>query len=269
MSGITPPRNWRETERATAKGYLDRLAERLADSVREEYRLQAPIRRERWCRLAGVTIEWTEMIEEGQYRRSPVAAIIQLRRSWHQTRLNFTLAHELGHHFLEQSRREPELRRRLGESTVRHLSRVPIGGDDEEQLCNAFAAALLMPASIAQQASRAELRLEAIQTLARCYGMSLSATVVRLQRAGNAPIDYLLCKPTGFGGWLPRPLTGHDYRYTGSMRLDLDPDCVLPGIVEAELTGSMPMQLTIDAAMKNRYLHALVLGSKPRRPSIE
>src|SRR5205823_2197000 len=126
-------------------GQMLDLGEGLARAARSTRGMCAPIDVQGWCRDAGVTLRWVRTLEEGLYLRTGDRPIVQIRPGGNQGRRNFTVAHELGHHFIEEARQEPDLRRRLSATALHWLSRVPVGGPEEERICDTFAAAMLLP----------------------------------------------------------------------------------------------------------------------------
>lgn len=88
----------------------------------------------------------------------------------------FTVAHELGHWFLDGHYKHV-----FADGAVRHESNSGFGSDDPfENEADAFAAALLMPPESFKSASqRLQLGLSAVESLARLCGTSLTATAIR------------------------------------------------------------------------------------------
>ena len=111
-----------------------------------------------------------------------------------QSRKNFTIAHELGHYYLESEEHERQISAsgetdRVAEFVPQHrCQRDDVHGFDshraEEQRANQFAVELLMPAPIfrADAIDLPEIGLPAIDTLADKYSTSLTSTAIRYTR---------------------------------------------------------------------------------------
>ena len=112
-----------------------------------------------------------------------------------QSRRNFTIAHELGHYYLEGEQTEGKIsaesaeKDRLTEFVPQHrCQREDLRGFDshrlEEQRANQFAAELLMPSPIfrADAADLPKIGLPAIDALAAKYSTSLTSTALRYTR---------------------------------------------------------------------------------------
>src|SRR5215217_7513724 len=98
-----------------------RLAEAIAKLGVDVIGLTDPINAHEWCNTAGVRLRlWNRNID-GRYRRDPEPTIF-LRSMQPRTRQNFTLAHELAHHLLEDCRRKSSLRLALGDYGVKLLN---------------------------------------------------------------------------------------------------------------------------------------------------
>jgi IrrE N-terminal-like domain len=198
-----PAGGWPDPRGAEANGPLvDRqvmvLAEELADAVRESKNLRAPINVQRWCRRAGVELERVGRLEEGQYLRDGPRPTVQVSPGVSDSRRNFTLAHELGHHFIEEARRQPTLRRLLNSAALRWLSRVAIGGPDEERICDAFARALLVPPRAVTRFGCADpVSLQDLQAFADEYSVPVSTAAVRVAQLANPALLYISCTAAG------------------------------------------------------------------------
>ncbi|MCE9620839.1 MAG: ImmA/IrrE family metallo-endopeptidase [Actinomycetia bacterium] len=114
-----------------------KLAERVADDLLRAVGESIPVDVGRVAEMVGVaTVETAPMIEDGRTMWTPIGPVIQLNPARPKTRQRFTLAHEIAHVVLGPSS-DPDrvvYRRAMCDSEI-----------DEEHLCDAFAAALLMP----------------------------------------------------------------------------------------------------------------------------
>ncbi|MCE2393729.1 ImmA/IrrE family metallo-endopeptidase, partial [Candidatus Poribacteria bacterium] len=111
-----------------------------------------------------------------------------------QSRKNFTIAHELGHYYLESEENERQIsatgeKDRVAEFVSQHrCQREDLRGFDshrvEEQRANQFAVELLMPAPIfrVDAADLPKIGLTAIDTLTARYSTSLTSTAIRYTR---------------------------------------------------------------------------------------
>ena len=111
-----------------------------------------------------------------------------------QSRKNFTIAHELGHYYLESGQTEGQISAtdqegKVAEFVPQHrCQREDLRGFDshrlEEQRANQFAVELLMPTPIfrADAADLPEIGLPAIDALTAKYSTSLTSTAIRYTR---------------------------------------------------------------------------------------
>ena len=96
---------------------------------------------------AGVSLRWFSGPQEGRYARHGGEPVVELRSITRRPqRQTFVLAHELGHHFVEEVRSNSSFRRQIPERALQLLSLIDVAGPAEERLCDAFARALLLPA---------------------------------------------------------------------------------------------------------------------------
>lgn len=125
--------------------------------------------------------------------------------------MRFTAAHELGHHLLEAARRDPEYRTHLAGPSVRLLGRVAPGSEDEEQLCDIIAGAILLPASevlrLDSDEERHKIDLARLLVLAQAAGASPAATFIRMQQLTGYDGLLASCQRRG-AGWRALSLTG-------------------------------------------------------------
>ena len=111
-----------------------------------------------------------------------------------QARKNFTIAHELGHYYLDSGQAERQIsatdeKGKVAEFVPQHrCQREDLRGFDshrlEEQRANQFAVELLMPAPIfrADAADLPKIGLSAVDALAARYSTSLTSTAIRYTR---------------------------------------------------------------------------------------
>jgi Zn-dependent peptidase ImmA (M78 family) len=120
-----------------------RLAEAVAKLGKEVIGLTGPVDADKWCDRAGVQLCSFDQDIEGRYSHDPQPTIF-LRDAQSPTCRNFTLAHELGHHLLEDCRRKSALRLVLGDYGVKLLSLLTPASHVEELVCDSIAATLLL-----------------------------------------------------------------------------------------------------------------------------
>lgn len=118
-------------------------------------------------RLKVAGVHAGDLVVAGELRRSPAGFEIYYASGMPAGRRRFTVAHELAHAFFE--------------STGPGCPRV---GEELERICDRFAAALLMPmATIAGELDH--WGPEIVVDLARRYGVSLSALLLRADEVGD------------------------------------------------------------------------------------
>jgi Zn-dependent peptidase ImmA (M78 family) len=103
----------------------------------------------------------------------------------------FTVAHELGHYFLDG-----HYEHIFADGNVRHQSDSGFTSDDHyEREADSFAAALLMPGSLFKTACvGTQPGLKAVETLAERCGTSLTATAIRYANLSDDPITVICSK---------------------------------------------------------------------------
>jgi Zn-dependent peptidase ImmA (M78 family) len=103
----------------------------------------------------------------------------------------FTVAHELGHYFLDGHAEHI-----FAEGNVRHQSDSGFNSDDHyEREADSFAAALLMPETLFMAAcAQVKPGLKAVETLAEQCGTSLTATAIRYAILSDDPITVICSK---------------------------------------------------------------------------
>jgi hypothetical protein len=95
-----------------------------------------------------------------------------LRRDLSESRINFTVAHEICHTFFYE--RVPEIK------FASHAT-----DQEEERLCNCGAEEILMPAlDVRRRANNEPVSLDALQMMAAHYRVSIPAMLIRLRRLG-------------------------------------------------------------------------------------
>lgn len=188
-----------------AKAALIPAAEDLAGCFRDRYGLVgARFDIGRWCDRLRVVLAVKDQLEEGRYVRGQNGPTITLRRGGSNSRATFTAAHELGHHMVDQARRDPVLRASLRPSTVRTLGRMRLGSGEEEPFCDVLAGALLIErADVDSVVKQGRLDLATLLLTAQERRMSVIASFVRIQQICGTP-DVLASCQWQDGGWVVR-----------------------------------------------------------------
>lgn len=147
-----------------------REAEQLARNVRKEFFVDNSPRKafERIFKKENITIEYVE--EKERLRKENHGWTIFLPMSTSPARDTFTIAHELGHIFLEH---------KLDQNNE-IFRKVEL--DDIERAANAFAAELLMPKELF--AKKCEEFDNEISMIAKFFGVSQAAVMVRMSILG-------------------------------------------------------------------------------------
>ena len=149
--------------------------ERRASLAREEHGIPGPpdaaVSVRRLARAVGVRrVAAVRMESEGRMSAEEGRGLsIYYRDGMSNSRSTFTIAHELGHLFLE-----------------RRSSKIDLGPAEVEAACNIFAAELLMPRSwISDEFGQQTPSLEALRSVAKAAGVSLAASLARLRAVEN------------------------------------------------------------------------------------
>jgi hypothetical protein len=174
-----------------------------------------------------------------------------MRQGDHGLRTNFTLAHELGHHFVEQSRRDPAFRSRLRPATVRLLGRIGPASPAEEPLCDVLAGVLLIEADDAMSAlPDGRPDVDALLALSKRCHVSPAAAFVRLTQL--AAFDAVLVGRAGpAAAWQIKASHGSGW-HLGRLR-DV--------LAAAECNASSPK----NTASRDARGTALAAQTRPRR----
>lgn len=183
------------------------LIDDLAAAVLERYEISAcpPIDVRALARQMGVDeVDSAVMVEDGRLEYRPHFVRIFLKSGIPETRHRFTLAHELGHLLLADPE-SPLIARRFRPDETR-----------EERFCDAFAAAVLLPAYwVEESASGCRENLATVRAVARQSMTSLAATTVRLRDLVGWTTSLLRWQLIndqwrfGAGAGVPRRLHGH------------------------------------------------------------
>lgn len=264
---MTAPNNPRQAEDGQAA--LLRAAEDLAERFRDRHGLTgAPFDARRWCRHLGVDYTERHQTEEGRYVRGPAGPSIALRRGDRGPRSTFTAAHELGHHLVDEARRDPALRATLRPSTVRALGRLPLGSPDEEPLCDVLAGALLIERTEAEAVTHGgRVDLARLLRLAEDRRMTVIAAFIRIKQVGGTQGVLASCKRASDDVWQVRNRSAGPLPLTMPATVrPLAPD-EPPGPDRRFLwCGRLPRTITGQACTNGTTLWLLIESAGPPRP---
>jgi Zn-dependent peptidase ImmA (M78 family) len=166
--------------------------ELLVEDLLTAYEInEAPVPVERIAVAKGARIFYQSLEDEmsGFLFRDKAQVVIGINTHHAPVRQNFTTAHELGHlllHDQEQFHIDRSFRFRLRDEASSQ------GTDDAEREANLFAASLLMPKRFLETDLQNEefvnvLDGDSLSELARTYGVSTQALVIRLKNLGYIP----------------------------------------------------------------------------------
>lgn len=156
----------------------------------------------------------TEMAEDGRLEPDGLNAIVYLRRGLGHGRRRFTLAHELAHWALAHPASPKTAYRRIGK------------GGDEERLCDAIAASLLMPRQWTLTFQSRPQNLSILRLMAKRADVSLSAALVR-NREVNHWHKSLLRFRLDHGRWRLQGASGVPIEWHRSVRSALSTHSML------------------------------------------
>ena len=170
------------------------VAEALADCARAHYKLSLPIDGPQWCALAGVELHWSAQYDEGRYVRNGNRVAMHLRKGEPTDRSNFILAHELGHHLIEEAKRNYRFRTELDPLVTRLLGYVDPASGEEESLCDRIAGCLLVGARELRlwRDKRHHIDIHELHHLARSFDASPQAALLRLNEVFDFQAMYLI-----------------------------------------------------------------------------
>lgn len=127
-------------------------------------------------------------------------------------RARFTLAHELGHFYIDEHRRELQSGRTPSHPSFTDFqSKNPV-----EQEADHFASHLLMPTSRFKKAAKSlGIGLSAVLTLKERFGTSITSTAIRFTKLDLGPCTLVKWNPDGFAWkWFSPSMYAAGYRAT-------------------------------------------------------
>lgn len=181
----------------------------------------------------------------GQLVRESGDFVIVLNARESPERRNFSCCHEIAHTFaLDHSFSKFRL---VGDA------RTCVGASPEERLCDRAAAEMLMPEKFfTPLASELEASIDSLARLAKIFGASLRATIVRAAELGVWPVIFI--------GWkfAPRLGSSHKLRVSWSVR-PAGSRRFIPRHASADLTSGM--YATFTSGCQTLETAKLELGS--------
>lgn len=147
-------------------------------AIIRRHQVFAPVELEKIARDLGIHVYVCDLDEEvsGKLTRDPIIGgtsgfVIEINRRHHRNRQRFTLAHEIAHFVLHRDL--------IDKGVVDNaLYRSAALSDHYEAQANRFAADILMPIHLLQQAHK---RTPDVRTLANMFGVSVEAMRIRIE----------------------------------------------------------------------------------------
>lgn len=166
------------------------LIEAYANQISKRYNLSYPLNINSFVTTLGFEVKFVDtgtcdaytIIYKGQ------KLILLNENISFQPRINFTLAHELGHYFIP-THLEPLYACNVNEL----LSTQYLDNPREEKEADIFASKLLLPSELAKEYSNIE-SLTDIQNVAQNYDISIPTTAIRLVKLSYDLVAFICCK---------------------------------------------------------------------------
>lgn len=160
----------------------DDLPDELVNLARTIWRLGPWFDAQSWCDCAGVRLRRSAQPYDGRYLPAP-APTLHLKEGLTGEPFAFTVAHELGHHLLQECRHRVSVRRRLSGRATRALRDILPASDEEERLCDEFASRLLLDSdSLWRHLRRPTLTAAGLVQLSQHHQLAAERLFVRVQR---------------------------------------------------------------------------------------
>lgn len=183
----------------------------------------------------------------------------------HSGRARFTLAHELGHFYIDEHRRELQSGR-----TPSHPSRTDFQSKNPvEQEADHFASHLLMPTSRFKMAAKSlGIGLSAVLTLKERFGTSITSTAIRFTKLDLGPCTLVKWNPDGFAWkWFSPSMYEAGYRATIKTLQAVQPDSATGRALAGESPG--PKQYFETGTSGSAWFPGIFPGSARDRIFIE
>ena len=210
---------------------LNEIAE-LAEAVAEEHCPTDQVRPTEIARAKGITMSFGaygqafDGMLESAAGRFHIYCNTQSTGAAEAPRTRFTLAHELGHYYIDEHRRALQAGRAIAHRSTCEYESPNVA----EQEADHFAANLLMPArrfmTVAKKARRAGLGLGGVLALAGRFQTSITSTAIRYAAAEVAPCAVIKWTWRGYAWkWLSSSTFEARLRKTFEAFTDLPEDC--------------------------------------------
>jgi hypothetical protein len=171
------------------------------------------------------------MTTDARIERVGSSLIVALNESQPEVRRRFSLAHEIAHVLLGHMGTE------VGQVEYRGAVRGLKPGSatqEDEALCNALAAYLLLPTAIILPRFNGAMDVFRVASIARAANVSLHATMRRIVSLATSPIVAVICRSSQ---WQTRGVTWWDTS-AGASRRGIAKDLGDPAFVEFILENS-------------------------------
>lgn len=174
-------------------------------SVIEKYNLRYPLNIWEFVRALGFRIKYVDTGDADAYTIIMNGKkLILLNQSIDSRRVNFTLAHELGHYFIPHHL-EPLYACNINEV----VSTKDLNQTKEEREANLFASELLLPSRLIKQSSNIN-SFQDILGVAEKYDVSIQATAIKMIEHTDDVVCFVCCK-NGRIKWYTTSLNFREY----------------------------------------------------------
>lgn len=236
----------------------DKIVE-LVNWARQRYGIKEGCPPETACDKVGLKLRFGDIGKrDGLLSEKRDAIVVSSRSTW-QSRVTFTIFHEIVHYLLEEEGDE------IFELYTEALRNQGDAFDDAiEQCCNAGAAEFLLPrrALLEAIASRG-FSIDLVEHLTRAYGSSLLATVVQLAHYAPIPCYIVVCTygtsprhPYPQCLYIEQAARRADMRYPWGRGTPIPPDHLLRRVWDSGEPQSGVSEITWSSGKSMACVHA-------------